>query len=77
MDYIHPLLDRYDFSEIIRDLVRDGIKYRTEPKVMASPVVGGTVLQSNTPAPAPSLQGIKLGKAEVRDEDLEDRLDSF
>lgn len=66
MDSIKPLLERYDFSTVIRELVRDGIKYRRGEAQM--------VLQSSTSAPQ---LNIKLVKREVDDEAFKNRMDSF
>jgi hypothetical protein len=74
IQFIIPLLERSDFSTVIRDLVRDGIKFRTQG--VATPVVTSTpqqVTQSNT-APMPKL---KLEKVKLSKEELEKRLDDF
>ncbi|QZA70232.1 hypothetical protein 278BB001_81 [Bacillus phage 278BB001] len=79
LDFIEPLVsDRYDFSFVIRELVRDGIKYRTAPTPAAASapaqvVQHENVIQSNPP----ELSNIVLKKKELSDEDIEDRLDSF
>ncbi|WCS69294.1 hypothetical protein Goe20_01770 [Bacillus phage vB_BsuM-Goe20] len=81
LDYIQPLVgDRFDFSFVIRELVRDGIKYRSNPAAAAAPtptapqaVYQENSIQSNTP----DLSNIALQKKELSDEDIEDRLDSF
>ncbi|MNP83607.1 hypothetical protein D3C76_1826000 [compost metagenome] len=65
MDYVKPQLERYDFSTIIRELVRDGMKYRVGEARM--------VLQSNTPPPPIN---IKL-KREVDNEAFKNRMDNF
>lgn len=69
IDVVEPLLERYDFSSIIRELVRDGIKYRQ-----------GGVLQSNTFPIAPQEEVLQsntplIKKKEISDDELEDRLD--
>ncbi|QIA28603.1 hypothetical protein [Phage f2b1] len=80
MDYLKPLLEREEFSLIVRELIRDGIKYRslsynppTQPS--ASPVhfQNNTGIQSNTP----DFSEIKLEKKEVDPEELDKRLDDF
>jgi hypothetical protein len=69
LDFIEPMMERYDFSEIIRELVRDGIKYRVgQPE---------KVLQSNTPPTSSPQININLKAKVVKDEDLESRLDNF
>lgn len=79
LDFIEPLVsDRYDFSFVIRELVRDGIKYRTTSTSSTAPapaqvVHHENVIQSNPP----ELSDIVLKKKELSDEDIEDRLDSF
>ena len=79
LEFIEPLMDeRYDFSFVIRELVRDGIKYRMTPTpaVSSAPaqvVPHESVIQSNPP----ELSNIVLKKKELSDEDIEDRLDSF
>jgi hypothetical protein len=74
IQYITPLLDRSDFSTVIRDLVRDGILFRTQG--IAAPIATSTpqqVIQSNTqPMPKLKLEKVKLSK-----EELEKRLDDF
>jgi hypothetical protein len=69
IDVVEPLLERYDFSSIIRELVRDGIKYRQ-----------GVVLQSNTFPVAPQEEVLQsnthlIKKKEISDDELEERLD--
>jgi hypothetical protein len=66
IEFIEPMIVRYDFSTVIRELVRDGIKYRQGEARM--------VLQSNTPAPQ---LNIKLKKREVDNDAFKDRMDNF
>ncbi|AYJ74193.1 hypothetical protein BSP15_176 [Bacillus phage BSP15] len=77
LEFIEPLMDdRYDFSFVIRELVRDGIKYRTRPAVAPTPtqvVPQENGIQSNPP----ELSDVVLKKKELSDEDIEERLDSF
>ncbi|APZ82633.1 hypothetical protein Goe24_01740 [Bacillus phage vB_BsuM-Goe24] len=79
LDYIQPLVgDRFDFSFVIRELVRDGIKYRSNPVAAAAPTAPQAVYQeSSIQSNTPDLSNIALQKKELSDEDIEDRLDSF
>jgi len=82
ISYVSPLLYHYDFSQIIRDLVRDGIKYRKGEITKKTETVSiqshtSPIIQESNTTPKPSLKHIKLEKVEVNDKDLEDRLDSF
>lgn len=69
IEYIKPLLVRYDFSSVIRELVRDGIRFRSAPQIPQS----NYVAQSHTSP----LVNIELKRKEISDDDLEDKLDSF
>lgn len=71
IDYITPLLTDFDFSVIVRDLMRDGMKYRLQP--VSAAIQTRTVTQSNTP----DFSQVVLTKNEVSDSDLESRLDDF
>lgn len=81
LEYIEPLTNHYDFSQVIRELVRDGIKYRRGAsrinEVNTDTGTNKNVLQSVTPTSKPSLAHITLKKKEIKDEDLESRLDNF
>ena len=66
--YIEPLEKKYSFSSIIKELARDGIRYRAAPKNLQNPV-----LLSNTSPPV----NIELKRKEVTDEELENMLDDF
>lgn len=68
--YIKPLLETLDFSSIIRDLVRDGIRFRHNP-------VNSNVTQSMTPTETKPIEHVELKAKDVSNIDLEDRLDSF
>lgn len=71
--YLSPLLKHKSFSQLIKELVRDGIKYRHNPKPEK-------VLQSITPnlhAENPPLQNIELRQKEISNDDIENRLDKF
>jgi hypothetical protein len=69
IEYIKPLIPRSDFSTVIRELVRDGIKFRAG----AVPAASQNVIQSVNP----SLKRVELKKKELSDADLEDRLSKF
>lgn len=72
IQYIDSLLDKHDFSDIVRDLMRDGIKFRKGEQV--------NVLQSNTFTHTPiteSFEDIELTKKEVSEEDIKARMDGF
>lgn len=70
LDYIGPLEEKYSFSAIVKELMRDGIKFRTAPNNFQNPV-----LQSNT-SPKVNIQ-LKHKEEEVNDDKLEDLLDNF
>lgn len=80
LSYINPLLSHHNFSSVIRDLVRDGMKFREgkQPRqsvpVQEPQEVHSKVLQSVT---SPVLDDIVLADKEVTKEDLESRLDDF
>lgn len=78
LDYIQPLVGgRFDFSFVIRELVRDGIKYRSNPTAAAPPAPQAVYQESSIQSNTPDLSNIALQKKELSDEDIEDRLDSF
>lgn len=82
IEYIEPKMKYHDFSGIIRDLVRDGIRYRQGVVQQSMSVeMSDLVLQSNTRVLGRELQSFlqdtKLEDKAVTDTDLEDRLDSF
>lgn len=83
LEYIEPLTNHYDFSQVIRELVRDGIKYRRgasragEVNINTNTNSNTNVIQSMTPTSEQSMGHIILKKKEVKDEDLESRLDNF
>lgn len=69
VEYISPLLKRYDFSSIVRELIRDGIRYRHEP------VPSQNVLQSTHLSQPLKLEGIVLEEKELDLEEIGDKLD--
>jgi len=76
IDYLQPLIEMEDFSSIVRGLIRDGIKFRTQeatvqyvPRNVETP----SVLQSNNL----DFSDLKLDKKEVEDEEIKARLDDF
>lgn len=78
LEYIEPLMDeRYDFSFVIRELVRDGIKYRTCPTAAPAPPAQVVPQENGIQSNPPELSNIVLKKKELSDEDIEERLDSF
>ncbi|WCS69803.1 hypothetical protein Goe25_01750 [Bacillus phage vB_BsuM-Goe25] len=78
LDYIQPLVGgRFDFSFVIRELVRDGIKYRSNPAAAAPAAPQAVYQESSIQSNTPDLSDIALQKKELSDEDIEDRLDSF
>jgi hypothetical protein len=70
IQFIQPLISHYDFSSVVRDLIRDGMKYRSHSYGMSEEK---KVLQSMHS----SIESIPLGKKKVSDEDLSARLDNF
>ncbi|GAA5351254.1 hypothetical protein SP3_00056 [Bacillus phage fHSPT3] len=77
LQYIDPLIgERYDFSFVIRELVRDGIKYRSSPKA-ASPSPQVVHQENGIQSNPKELPKVELERKELSDKDIEDRLDSF
>ncbi len=73
IEYLSPLVEHKNFSQIIKELVRDGIKFRNNPNPQ-------NVIQSNTITNnsfSNPLQNIELKQKEVSDDDIESMLDSF
>jgi hypothetical protein len=68
LDYIKPLEENYSFSSIMKELARDGIKYRAAPNNFQN-----LVSLSHTSPPV----NIQLKRKEVTDEELDDMLDNF
>lgn len=84
--YINKLLDKHDFSEIARGLMRDGIKYRrikhnnsthTPTPESHYEIIKSTVPQAPKPVNHTPISDIELIKKEVSREDLSNRLDEF
>ena len=81
VDYIKPLLSHYDFSSVVRDLIRDGIKYRKgmalQPSSLPSKPSSSSqnVLQSMNSSPTPSFEDIQLKEKELDLDDISDKLD--
>lgn len=72
INYVESMIDRHDFSDIVRDLMRDGIRFREGEQM--------NVLQSNTFTHTPfteSFDDIKLEKKEVSEDDIKARMDGF
>ena len=65
LKYIEPLEENYSFSSIIKELARDGIKFRSTPNNFQNPV-----LLSNT-SPKVNIQ------LKHKDEDVDDKLDDM
>lgn len=70
LEYIEPLLEKEEFAPVIRELVRDGIKFRTSPPPA---IQNSASTQSNTQP----LRHIELKAKELTNSELEDRLDNF
>lgn len=73
IQYINPLLNNYDFSDIVRDLMRDGIRYRNKGEQT-------NVLRSNQFAQVGNkgtLDDVQITKKEVNKDDLRERMDGF
>jgi hypothetical protein len=78
VEYISPLLKRYDFSSVVRELIRDGIKFRKGANVVvAPPTQNVNVLQSSHSSQAPQLDDIKLEQKELDPNDISDKLDNL
>lgn len=71
VEYISPLLNRYDFSSIVRELIRDGIRYRQR----GVPGPPQNVLQSSHSSQPVKLEGIVLQEKELDLDDISDKLD--
>lgn len=89
---VEPLMQHASFAHVIRELIRDGIKYR---EIQKNGRMYEKVPQSNTPSkpykPKASgvkyekvpqsntkpLMNIKLEKKEVSNKEIESKLDSF
>jgi len=73
LEVVKPLLKNHSFAHVMRELARDGIKYRKG----GGGVVSHKIIQSITPEqPAPILD-IKLNKKGASDNDIASRLDNF
>jgi hypothetical protein len=72
-EYISPLLNHYDFSSIVRDLIRDGIKYR---RGVFTPPPQNVLQSMNTSEPLP-LEKIVLKEKELNLDDISDKLDNL
>jgi hypothetical protein len=75
VEYIEPLLTRYDFSSIVRELIRDGIKFREGVNRQPSPAPQ-KVLQSSHPS-KPILDDLVLEDKELDLEDIGNKLDNL
>lgn len=80
LNYLKPLLEREEFSLIVRELIRDGIKYRSlsykppaQPSGNYENLQNNVVIQSNTP----DFSEVKLEKTEVDRDELDKRLNDF
>jgi len=69
VDFIEPLLTRYDFSSIVRELIRDGIKYRQ------GIVSSQNVLQSSHLSEPVQLRNVVLREKELDPKEVEAKLD--
>ncbi|AEW47362.1 hypothetical protein BCB4_0132 [Bacillus phage B4] len=73
LEVIKPLLKNHSFAHVMRELARDGIKYRKGEGGVVYP----KVIQSVTPVESAPIQDIKLVKKEASDKDIASRLDNF
>jgi hypothetical protein len=71
VEYISPLLTRYDFSSVVRELIRDGIRYRQG----AVPGPSLNVLQSSHLSQPVELEGIVLKEKELDPEEVDGKFD--
>lgn len=74
--YLEPLIEMEDFSSVVRGLIRDGIKFKSQGatvQYVPRNVESSPVLQSNNL----DFSDIKLDKKEVEDEEIKARLDDF
>jgi len=89
---VEPLLKQASFAHVIRELVRDGIKYRelqksgkmydkvpqsNTPTKPYKPKVSGAKYDNRTQSITKPLINIKLEKKEVSNKEIESKLDSF
>jgi len=80
LDYLKPLLEREEFSLVVRSLIRDGIKYRSvEYKPLSQPSASPQHFFNNTNTQSNTLDfsDIKMEKKELDPEELDKRLDDF
>lgn len=79
IEYLEPLVTHYDFSSIVRSLIRDGIKYRemtkqnTEGSLSFGLPSSPNVEQSHTP----KIDDIQLDKVQVSEDELDELFDSL
>jgi cell division FtsZ-interacting protein ZapD len=76
IEYLEPLIEMEDFSSIVRGLIRDGVKFRTQGatvQYVPRNVEPRGVLQSNNL----DFSDVKLEKKEVDPGELDKRLSDF
>lgn len=76
LEVIKPLLKNHSFAHVMRELARDGIRFRRGEKEVVSHKVIQSVIPEQ-PLPSSPLQDIQLKRKEVSNEDIESRLDDF
>lgn len=79
IDYINKMLERHSFSEILRSLMRDGIKYREVKHDNTVRIYDTYTRQEDVKRDVNplSLDDIKLGKIEMSEEELRNRFDGL
>lgn len=76
LEVIKPLLKNHSFAHVMRELARDGIRYRKGEKGVVSHKIIQSVIPEQ-PLPSSPLPDIQLKRKEVSNEDIESRLDDF
>ena len=76
LEVVIPLLKNHSFAHVMRELARDGIRFRKGEKEVVYPKVIQSVIPEQS-LPSSPLQDIQLKRKEVSNEDIESRLDDF
>lgn len=70
INFVSNISNPYDVSREVKGLMRDGLKYRSKSSTQSHTNVQFESFSTD-------FSGINLSKKNIRDDDLEDRLDSF
>lgn len=78
LEVVIPLLKNHSFAHVMRELARDGIRFRKgEKEVVPMSHKGIKSVIPEQPLPSSPLQDIQLKRKEVSNKDIENRLDGF